>query len=345
MAASMSPGDITIKLSEKMNRKRQWNRQKQKTTAFKKRRIHLKKQKRKTQTLSTVKEGDTYKINLEMCTDVSMEQIPSPPQFKESDSFVVFDLETTGLSRNSDITQIAAQCGDRKFNNYVLPRCDISKEASSVTGLSFQRSTNKLYHNGDQVEAVSQREALLNFIEFLNVKNTSVLVGHNVSMFDIPILVNRLREFSLLSTVANGVSGYIDTLKVARKVFSKEKVTNYKQQTLVTEILGKQYSAHNAVEDVMSLQELFSKELQQHCGSEDIYSLKYHLIRSELKDLVNKKVISDVISTKLSRHGISLAHLKLAQSRDPNGARAILQEHKISTKTISGIVKFLQDEE
>ena len=68
--------------------------------------------------------------------------------------------------------------------------------------------------------------------------------------------------------MANGVSGYIDTLKFARKDFSKEKVTNYKQQTSVTEILGKQYSAHNAVEDVMSLQELFSKELQ-HCGSED----------------------------------------------------------------------------
>ena len=62
---------------------------------------------------------------------------------------------------------------------------------------TFQRSTNKL-SNGDQVEAVSQREALFNFIEFLNVKNTSVLVGYNVSMFDIPILVNRLREFSLL---------------------------------------------------------------------------------------------------------------------------------------------------
>ena len=140
--------------------------------------------------------------------------------------------------------------------------------------------------------------------------------------------------------MANGVSGYIDTLKVARKVFSKEKVTNYKQHTLVTEILGKQHSAHNAVEDVMSLQELFSKELQQHCGSEDIYSLKYHLIRSELKDLVNKKVISDVISTKLSRHGISLAHFKLAQSRDPNGARAILQEHKISTKLFLVLSRF-----
>ena len=85
---SLITGDITIKLSEKMNRKRQWNRQKQKTTAFKKRRIHLKEQKRNTQTLSTVKEGDTYKTNLEMCTDVSMKQIPSPLQFKESDSFL-----------------------------------------------------------------------------------------------------------------------------------------------------------------------------------------------------------------------------------------------------------------
>ena len=345
VTASMSPGENTVKISKTLNRKRQWTKQKQKTAAFKKRRLQLKKLKRKSQNLASVKEGDTYKPNLDMASDIDIETIPSPPQLNGNESFIIFDLETTGLSRNSDISQIAAYNGVNKFNNYVLPRCDISKEASKITGITFHRSSNKMYQNGEEVQAVTQREALLNFIEFLEKKDTSILVGHNIAMFDIPILLNKLKEFGLVSTAAKSISGYIDTVKVARRVFPKDKVANYKQETLVNTILGKQYSAHNASEDVMSLHELFSNELLKHCGPEDVHSLHYHLIRAVLKKLVEKKIISDSISLKLSRHGISTAQLKLAQCRDPNGARAILQEHKIATKTIANIVNFLQEEE
>ena len=114
-------------------------------------------------------------------------------------------------------------------------------------------------------------------------------------MFDVPIRVTKLKEFVLLSIVMSCVSGYIDALKVARKVFPRDKVTNYKQQTLVSELLGKQYLAHNAIEDVASLQELFLKELQQKRGSEDMFCFKYHLIKSDLGPVSSKCLRQDFV--------------------------------------------------
>ena len=63
-------------------------------------------------------------------------------------------------------------------------------------------------------------------------------------------------------------------------------------------ILGKEYSAHDATEDVMPLHELFSKERQKHCWQEDVHSSNYH-IQSALKSLVDKKIIIDAIFLKV----------------------------------------------
>ena len=64
-------------------------------------------------------------------------------------------------------------------------------------------------------------------------------------------------------------------------------------------------------------------------------------MRQGLKTLVEKKAMGDAVSLKLSGHEIGHSHLKLAQQRDPNGARAVWQEHKIGTRAISSITKFL----
>ena len=42
---------------------------------------------------------------------------------------------------------------------------------------------------------MTQREALLKFIDLFQIKDNSVLGGHNISMFDVPILMNKLKEF------------------------------------------------------------------------------------------------------------------------------------------------------
>ena len=51
---------------------------------------------------------------------------------------VVFDLETTSLSNECEITQISASSLDRTdtFDRYVLPVGPISKDASKVTHIT-----------------------------------------------------------------------------------------------------------------------------------------------------------------------------------------------------------------
>ncbi|CAC5383606.1 unnamed protein product [Mytilus coruscus] len=93
----------------------------------------------------------------------TMKQIPSSLTLSNTDKYVVFDLETTSLSRNSDITQLAAASGLNLFQRYIMPRCDISNEASKITGISFCHATNKMYLNGREVETCTIQQGLLDF--------------------------------------------------------------------------------------------------------------------------------------------------------------------------------------
>ncbi|XP_071138451.1 uncharacterized protein [Mytilus edulis] len=150
-----------------MDKKLKRERERQNTKEFKRRRIQLKKQKKKSEFRSKVKEGITYENNAEVNEPMpDIQEIPSPSTINDSDNFVFFDLETTGLSRNSDITQIAAACGSNTFQRYVIPRTEISQEASAITGITFSHSTNKMYVNGTLVETCSVEQSLLDFIDF-----------------------------------------------------------------------------------------------------------------------------------------------------------------------------------
>ncbi|CAC5356422.1 unnamed protein product [Mytilus coruscus] len=59
-----------------------------------------------------------------------------------TDQYVDFDMETRCLSRNSDITQWAAVSGQNLFQRYIMPRCDISNEASKITGIEDNKDKN-----------------------------------------------------------------------------------------------------------------------------------------------------------------------------------------------------------
>ncbi|CAC5399333.1 unnamed protein product [Mytilus coruscus] len=128
----------------------------------------------------------------------------------------VFDLETTGLGRNCEITQIAAKVGENVFQKYVIPRVDIQIEASRVTGITYSQSTNIMYVHGENVEPISIQKALLDFLEFLSVLEKPILIGHNICNFDIPILVRKLKESNLYTTYCKLVKGFVDTLKLAQ---------------------------------------------------------------------------------------------------------------------------------
>ncbi|CAG2245410.1 unnamed protein product [Mytilus edulis] len=160
-----------------------------------KERLTIKSKKLKDNQRESVKEGDTYGGEIEVQEYIDTETIPSKMKFEGEESVVVFDLETTGLSRKSDITQLAAFDGTTVFNEYVSPREVISPKVSEITGLTFDFSCDQMYHHGTFCKPVKSRDiqiVLLEFIDFISKKKKPILFGHNIASFDIPILMNKL---------------------------------------------------------------------------------------------------------------------------------------------------------
>ena len=348
MAASLSPGLYTQNMTRKIDAARKKRQKKQKSVDFKRKRNQLKKQRKEKDRKSFIHESVSYSSNLETSSNVGPDEyicIPSPAQINGTESFVTFDLESTGLGRSSDITEIAAICGNEEYHSYVMPRCAVSTEASKVTGITCSLAKNKLYVHGKEVSCVTQQSALLGLIDFLRSVSNPVLVGHNACSFDINILSEKLSEFQLLSTFHSLVPFFIDSLKVARRLFSKGDIGNYKQQTLVEKLLHRQYIAHSAIEDVRSLQELFDKTMKASICDQDLYSCKYSACKRSYQTLVRAKLINGEVVQKLSRNGISLNLLRVANLRDPKGARVILRENKIPTRWVDAITSSFQHEQ
>ncbi|XP_053366622.1 protein PML-like [Clarias gariepinus] len=172
----------------------------------------------------------------------------------DRETLVFFDLETTGLNTSAcDIIQLSAISGQRTFNVYIFPRCAIDAGASSATGLTIDRE--QLHLHGQPVVTVSLSEALNLFISFLKTISRPILVGHNCKQFDCPILLRILIEFNLLEEFRDVVPVYLDTLLLSRRMFPY--LQKHTQTSLVQHFLQKTYEAHNAIEDVRALQELY----------------------------------------------------------------------------------------
>ena len=128
-------------------------------------------------------EWETYKPEIDghpSNTYIDIETIPTKPSCDRTNAYVVFDLETTGLSQNSDVTQISAYDGESMLNLYVSPRQPISPKASDVTGITFSFEHNQMYCHSVPVDSVNIREALLQLMDFIQSKSRPVLVGHNI---------------------------------------------------------------------------------------------------------------------------------------------------------------------
>ncbi|XP_052065212.1 uncharacterized protein LOC127705004 [Mytilus californianus] len=325
-------------------------KEKKSSKEYKVGRIQKKRNRNKNERKHLVREGKTYGSQMEFDRQQDLEQtteIPLPVNLDGTECKVFFDLETTGLGRNSDIIQIAAKSNSNSFNRYVIPRVDIQIEASKITGITYSHGTNKTYVQGDIVEPVTLHKALLDFIHFLKEQNQPIILGHNICNFDIPVIVNKLKEIHVIcfSTFCETVKGFIDTMKVARKYIPKNDVENFKQQTLVKQFVGENYSAHNAIEDVDSLKTLYDSKFTSLVKSDDVFSILYHNCMDSYSDLLSNKIVSRPVCMQLGKDGISLKHLKLASVRDVNGLKFVLQDNKIPPKSVKCIQDYFQTEE
>ncbi|KAI1899779.1 hypothetical protein AGOR_G00065260 [Albula goreensis] len=173
---------------------------------------------------------------------------------KKDVPLVFFDLETTGLDVTTcEIIQIGAVCGVKTFNRYMLPQRDIGEKSSAVNHLTVVDQA--LRYNGEPVETVPLREALTDFIDFLRSFNQTRLVAHNGRCFDFPILVRVLQEFTLLDQFQRVVADFLDTKELSKTLLPEAQ--SYSQENLVMLTLGKTYEAHNALNDIRALQELY----------------------------------------------------------------------------------------
>ncbi|CAL8359546.1 unnamed protein product [Lota lota] len=168
---------------------------------------------------------------------------------------VFFDLETTGLETwRCDIIQLAAISGDRPFNVFTVPETAIDRGAAEVTGFSVRDGA--LFRRGVAMTTVTLHEALTSFISFLSSFEQPVLLAaHNAKRFDIPVLNRALRGCSLTEQFQQLGSSFLDTFLLSKALYPM--INSYSQVNMVRYFLGKKYNAHNALEDVTALQELY----------------------------------------------------------------------------------------
>lgn len=161
--------------------------------------------------------------------------------------------------RSCEIVQLAAVSGGHSLNLYVLPRNGMQPGAARVTGFRVRR--HRLYLHHQLVLTNSLREVLLSFIAFLQMMGRPLVVGHNIRRFDCPLLAKALDGMGLRAEFESSVSGCVDTLPLTREMLRDRGLTSFRQEHLVRELLGLDYKAHDALQDVRALQSLY-KELQ-----------------------------------------------------------------------------------
>ena len=193
--------------------------------------------------------------------------------------YVVFDLETTGLSPNTEaITEIGAvKIKDGRitdsFNEFVNPGKPIPAKITELTGI-----TDEMVADAPAIDVMLPR-----FFEFIG---DAVLVAHNAS-FDTSFIKKAAKDLGMEYNFC-----CIDTLELARALVKGTK--NYKLDTLTKHFNVKLENHHRACDDALATGHVFLKLMAKLedmnisdvdqintalAGQVDIKSLKtYHCI-------------------------------------------------------------------
>ena len=180
---------------------------------------------------------------LRILTNLSDKRIPETSDIKDQE-FVVFDLETTGLSRFKDkITEIGAvrvKNGEitEEFNELVNPEQIIPEKVVELTGI-----TNEMVMDKPKIDKI-----LPKFLEF--AKDT-ILVGQN-SDFDIGFVKENARQLSL-----DFAPIYMDTLPMARALFTD--MARFSLDKIARKLNIPAFNHHRASDDARATAQIFIK--------------------------------------------------------------------------------------
>ena len=163
-------------------------------------------------------------------------------------SFVVFDLETTGLSpTDCAITEIGAVVVENgeiteSYNTFVNPGCHIPAEITKITNITDDMVS----------DAPGQEEALRDFLRFADGR---VLVAHNAHGFDVRFLRASAERFGVPFQ-----NTYLDTLPLAQALYLG--LRNYKLDTIGKYLEIPPFQHHRACDDARALAQIFVKMIE-----------------------------------------------------------------------------------
>ncbi len=158
--------------------------------------------------------------------------------------YVVFDLETTGLSPiKDDIIELSALLVKEgnvtdTFSTLVNPGRSIPASASRINGI-----TNDMVADAPAIETV-----MTNFMEF---SRCQILVGHNIKSFDLKFL-NCVSERLFGTEIEND---YIDTLYMSRSFLPQ--LRSHKLVDISAHFNISSEGAHRALNDCIMNQKCF----------------------------------------------------------------------------------------
>lgn len=203
-----------------------------------------------------------------------MNQISSE-LFSVVDNYIVFDLETTGLSPiKNEIVQLSAVkvvAGKQvdTFNRYVKPSQRIPLIVTSINGI-----------DNDMVESEQKIEEVLP--EFLKFICDFILIAHNAK-FDMSFLAAAMNKTSNKSLTNN----YIDTLKWSRKILPN--IGSHSLDSLINYYALEDADRHNGLGDCLITNELY-KHLVKDCMKKDIRIGRKKIIKQSDADRATRVI-------------------------------------------------------
>jgi len=195
--------------------------------------------------------------------------------------FIVFDLETTGLSPNSDrITEIGAVKvvnGEivETFDRLVNPGMPIPAQITALTGITSAMVK----------DAPDETVAVPEFLEFIGGEDV-ILVAHNAS-FDMGFMNSACERLGL-----SFENPYIDTLALSRVLFKG--IKNYKLDTVVKFLGLSDFEHHRADADSNILAQVFIKQMEKMRDEFDIHTageINLKLVTEDTKSLPRYHIV------------------------------------------------------
>lgn len=182
---------------------------------------------------------------------IKPENLQSIQHYATQGRIVVFDTETTGMTCNDEICQIAAIEYERgrerqSMAEYLMPACPMNPFAEQVHGISLAF----LRQNG-----IPPAIGIERFLSFLG--NDALLVAHNLR-FDVRMLGNTCFKYGIEHDMADIET--CDTLALAR--FARPGLGCYTLANLIETLGVDGINSHDALDDARACAGVFFKLIE-----------------------------------------------------------------------------------